>query len=447
MRRVLYRTFRRVHNVGTRLRARFTSVGFVLIAVLIGGAIFGIDIRKSLSYQLFAIAGGLLVVSIFATLRFRPCVAVRRTLPRHVMLGQTFHYQLEVENLGARQRDGFSVRERLADELPSYDAFVNAIEPGHEKRNAFDRYVGYPRWVWLLRQSRGAQFGQTNLPPISPSSTVPAQMAMTPLRRGRLRFEAVEVSRTDPLGIARASRVLPCPAEVLVLPTLIPLQGLAFHGPRDVANSATMGAHSGEEEFFQLREFRQGDSLRRLHWPTLARLGTPFVREMVASGHSTPVIYLETLAEPNTQRAQFEQAISLAASLVKAAGSANGNGLVMGRAGAMGNAFHRYYDITALEALALVEPVSERPNFEMLLPLISNASALLAIFVDWDATSQDVFQRLKRAVPACWALIVRPMETSVDEALGQHVFAVSPGTEAVVLERLVRDGAVVPSNG
>lgn len=99
------------------------------------------------------------------------------------------------------------------------------------------------------------------------------------VRRGRLRLSGFRLSTRFPFGLIHKSRDVVAPAELLVYPALcvVPrelMRGFASHHGR--------GEHkwrSRRGEFFGLREFRQGDDPRDIHWRTSARRGAPFIRE------------------------------------------------------------------------------------------------------------------------------------------------------------------------
>ena len=97
--------------------------------------------------------------------------------------------------------------------------------------------------------------------------------------RGHLRLSGFRVSTRFPFGLIHKSKDVAAPSDLLVYPALIGvperlLRGFASHHGR--------GLHkwrSRRGEFFGLREFRQGDDPRDIHWRTSARRGAPFVRE------------------------------------------------------------------------------------------------------------------------------------------------------------------------
>ena len=98
-------------------------------------------------------------------------------------------------------------------------------------------------------------------------------------RRGRLRLSGFRVSTRFPFGLIHKSRDVAAAAELLVYPALCPvpaelLRGFASHHGR--------GDHkwrSRRGEIFGLREFRQGDDPRDIHWRTSAHRGGLFLRE------------------------------------------------------------------------------------------------------------------------------------------------------------------------
>lgn len=105
---------------------------------------------------------------------------------------------------------------------------------------------------------------------------------LRPRVRGPARFEAPEVWQTSILGLLRRRR-RPGPAtDVRVLPNFRPLlvQGLAGVEER----MASLGFHLQRRrgaglEFRELRDFREGDTVRQVDWKATARRGRLIARE------------------------------------------------------------------------------------------------------------------------------------------------------------------------
>lgn len=91
--------------------------------------------------------------------------------------------------------------------------------------------------------------------------------------RGIYSLRAVSVEVRDPLGLAPRRLDLPCPAEVLVLPRYEDLSRMELAARRTLAMPGTVRARRGGVglEFYGVREYRPGESIRRLAWKALAR--------------------------------------------------------------------------------------------------------------------------------------------------------------------------------
>lgn len=103
--------------------------------------------------------------------------------------------------------------------------------------------------------------------------------------RGHHALPRAVVATRFPFGLFIKRRELPLEAPVRVYPrrirtTLAPLPHTRGGPPRATGRRARAG------EFHGLRSYREGDELRRLHWPATARLGKLVVREYEAGGEA-----------------------------------------------------------------------------------------------------------------------------------------------------------------
>jgi uncharacterized protein (DUF58 family) len=101
------------------------------------------------------------------------------------------------------------------------------------------------------------------------------------LPRGRYAFEDVRVEIADPFGLESVAVALPAPGALLVYPRLVRLErlfsetGAHAHDGRRLL----LRRHSGFE-LHGVREYEQGESLRRVHWRSTARRGQLMVKEL-----------------------------------------------------------------------------------------------------------------------------------------------------------------------
>jgi uncharacterized protein (DUF58 family) len=101
------------------------------------------------------------------------------------------------------------------------------------------------------------------------------------LPRGRYAFEDVRIELADPFGLEGVALSLPAPGALLVYPRLVRLDrlfsetGAHSHDGRRLL----LRRHSGFE-LHGVREYAQGESLRRVHWRSTARRGQLMVKEL-----------------------------------------------------------------------------------------------------------------------------------------------------------------------
>jgi len=105
---------------------------------------------------------------------------------------------------------------------------------------------------------------------------------LRPTRRGHFSFEHCEANLPSPLGLWSGKRLLKIADQTRVYPDYARLYGGEL---RAVDNwLSQLGIRQRQRrgqgmEFHQLREFREGDSLRQIDWKATARQRTPIARE------------------------------------------------------------------------------------------------------------------------------------------------------------------------
>ncbi len=308
--------FWRVYRVDRLLRRKLTPAGWFVAALMAASAVFGLNTKDTLIYQVFGLALGLILAAAIASWRFGLRASVTRTLPHVATAGVPFEYSLTVRNTGTRSFDALRVEEMLAADRPTPREFVSFKVREDRTRNLFDRMVGYPRWVSLMRMKVGARPLPAELAELPPGASREVRMRCMPLRRGELRFEAVSIGRAEPLGLMRSLRRLQLRESLIVMPRTYPVSPLHLPGSRRLqpGGVAFAGRIGDAEEFMSLRDYRSGDTPRRIHWKAWARTGRLVVKEYQDEFFVRHALLLDTF--PSGDTAPFEAAVSLAASLV-----------------------------------------------------------------------------------------------------------------------------------
>ena len=101
------------------------------------------------------------------------------------------------------------------------------------------------------------------------------------LPRGRYAFEEVRVEIADPFELERVTVSLPTPGALLVYPRLVRLDRLfSESGTRSHDGRRLLLHRPSGFELHGVREYEQGESLRRVHWRSTARRGQLMVKEL-----------------------------------------------------------------------------------------------------------------------------------------------------------------------
>lgn len=105
---------------------------------------------------------------------------------------------------------------------------------------------------------------------------------LRPLKRGHFSFELCEINLPSPLGLWSDKRLLNVVDNTRVYPDFARLYGgqlLAVDNWLSQLGVRQRQRRGLGLEFHQLREFREGDSLRQIDWKATARQRTPIARE------------------------------------------------------------------------------------------------------------------------------------------------------------------------
>lgn len=143
------------------------------------------------------------------------------------------------------------------------------------------------------------------------------------LPRGVYTFSETKVVLGDLLGLVTVTPTLVCePATVVVRPRLTELDGLFSDAGRAAGDGRRiLLRRQAGFDFHSVRQYEQGESLRRVHWPSSARRGQLMVKELEDTAHDGVVVILDCDPRCSVGRApdsSFDAAVRVAGSLVQA---------------------------------------------------------------------------------------------------------------------------------
>jgi len=140
--------------------------------------------------------------------------------------------------------------------------------------------------------------------------------------RGRYPFLPLTVEVTDPFGLERKRIVLDAPGALLVYPRLVDLDTLfSESGSRVQEGRRLLMRRPSGFDLHSVREYVEGESLRRVHWPTTARRGTLMVKDLEDSPRDEALVVLDADAAHvvgDGVDSSFEVAVSSAGSILRA---------------------------------------------------------------------------------------------------------------------------------
>jgi uncharacterized repeat protein (TIGR01451 family) len=260
------------------LRGWIVAVVGVAIAAL--GRLFGSGTLEQLGYGFI-----ILVVAAVVVVRIsRHELDIERTVsPRRVYPDETVTVTISLTNRGR----GSAPLLLLEDHLP----------PG------------------LFGRARFAVHG------IEPQGARQSSISVTPGRRGRYVLGPLQISMVDPFGLARLRQTDPGRSTLLVHP-----RAERLVAPKDPGEHRTITASASRhptgargEDFYTLREYVDGDDLRKIHWPSTAKQNRYMIRQEETPWHTRATIMLDDFAGAHGgsgQSSSFERCVDTAASLV-----------------------------------------------------------------------------------------------------------------------------------
>jgi uncharacterized protein (DUF58 family) len=186
------------------------------------------------------------------------------------------------------------------------------------------------------------------------------------LTRGRFRISDARLELGDVLGLETVSLPADGPAAVVVQPRLVELETLFSEaGRRGGDGRRLLLRRTAGFDFHSVREYEQGESLRRVHWPTTARRGQLMVKELDDAPRDAVVVLLDcdpagaVGAPPDSS---FETAVRAAGSILRVyAARGRRATLVSTGSGSLVDLCSLTDFGEALDALAAVEPDASYP--------------------------------------------------------------------------------------
>ncbi len=137
--------------------------------------------------------------------------------------------------------------------------------------------------------------------------------------RGRYSLGPLSIRLTDPFGMCELQRSFSSRDTLVVTPPVVRLPAVALAGEwTGSGESRSRSLASAGEDDAGVREYRQGDDLRRVHWRSTARLDKVMVRREEQPWQARATLLLDTRSSAHAGEgpaSSFEWAVAAAASI------------------------------------------------------------------------------------------------------------------------------------
>ncbi|GHJ58178.1 membrane protein [Nocardioides sp. OK12] len=137
--------------------------------------------------------------------------------------------------------------------------------------------------------------------------------------RGRFEVGPMSVRVSDPFGLVELGRAFRTTSALTVTPRTVALPAIPLGGSESGSGDNRPRAFAtGSAEDVTVREYRRGDDLRRVHWPSSARVGELMVRREEQPWHSRATVFIDNREVAHRGEgiaSSLETAVSAAASV------------------------------------------------------------------------------------------------------------------------------------
>ena len=122
-------------------------------------------------------------------------------------------------------------------------------------------------------------------------------------RAAATRSSPTEVVLEDPFGLERVDVELDAAASILVYPRLVDARAALLRGGRATPEGRRLLLRRATGfDLHSVRDHQQGESLRRVHWPSTAKRGHLMVKELEDSPRDESAVLLDADAAPSSAR-------------------------------------------------------------------------------------------------------------------------------------------------
>lgn len=264
----------------------FSVTGLIYVSMMLFLGLAAINSQANLLFAVFGLMIGILIVSGFVSRWVLKRLEVRRHLPESLSVGTPATVQYEFTN-NKRYWPSFSV---TISELSGAEAFTKQPQ------------------AYLLHVAAGM------------TASVPT--LLVPRRRGVYHFDRFQLHTSFPFGFIKRAIDRRLADGIVIHPAVAEVDAklLSLCLSAEQSGARMKPRRGGTDEFYGIKEYRQGENPRWIYWKRSAKTGTLVSKEMTQVAPPRLMLLLDTYIDRDGRtldnHADLERTISMAASLI-----------------------------------------------------------------------------------------------------------------------------------
>lgn len=384
---------RLLHKAGKRSRVVIPREGIAYLAIMLSLAVGALMGHRNMPLLVFGMMAGPFILNGWIVYGMLKGIELQRRLPRRASVGESVPIELQVTN---KKRLLATHMLEVHDQVTELDAKSSARE--------VEGVVTFVR--------------------IPPRSQRTGRYHLRFPKRGRYRIGPARISSRFPLGIGERGQLMSDSASLIIHPAVGRLLPSWRRQQKELAESVHRTfSRPGlfDDEFHRIREYRDDDNPRSIHWRSSARRGVLMIREHQQNRQADSLIILDLPDLPEWSEQASEMAISLAATIcMEQAKAASGSTFLLGLAGhedvVVATRMPAGFRDEALDALAVCQR-SKNANLEHVLSQVvaesKSASDLILLITPRRKAAMDALQNVSAQRSSGWTNLMG-MTTIVD---------------------------------
>ena len=294
----------------------------------------------------------------------------------------------------------------------------------------------------LVVRERIARLGEHETVMVNRRGYLRGSYRLEGVPRGRYPVESVDAVIEDPFGLERAEVKLPAGESLLVYPRLVDLDALfSDSGARALEGRRLLLRRPTGFDLHSVRDYEQGESLRRVHWPSTAKRGHLMVKELEDAPRDETAVLLDADAAAVAgvpPDSSFELQVRAAGSILQAhARRGRRAALIINSATRPYQRVHSFDGdwLRALELLAAVEPDGPTPVAALLADESGPAGRALELTVVTATLTPRLVDRLLQRMMNRHAATLVYVERASFAADGPESLDAATGAQVLRLQR------------